>query len=106
MQLECMYMHVSVTVCICMYCMYLHVFSMYMQAFACIFKCAITNAQVEECNGFPHDGVSSKFTPDRAMLGTDGAGYDHTLSVRQIQVHTMMPAPGTQCPAVRAAEGR
>ncbi len=70
MQLECMYMHVSVAVCKCMYRMYLHVFSMYMQAFACIFKCTITNAQVEECNGLPDDGVSSKFTPSPDRVDT------------------------------------
>jgi hypothetical protein len=38
-----------------------------------------------------------KFTPGRAMQGTDGAVYD-ALSARRIQVHTMMPAAGHSVP--------
>jgi hypothetical protein len=38
-------------------------------------------------------GSNLKFTPGRAMQGTDEAGYD-ALSARRIQVHTMMPAAG------------
>ena len=38
-------------------------------------------------------GSNLKFSPGRAMQGTDEAGYD-ALSARRIQVHTMMPAAG------------